>query len=723
MRFNQIKYKPTIADQELVAYVLRRKEEMDTFYREKAVRLAKWARDDYEGMSDDRVGNMDLMKVSLSYPAVNQRCSSLFNNQSKAEYRTVDESKKYDVEILKKVDEYDKRVGKFNADYQDIEMTANIEGSCFFRVNWEEVLDQMGNTVGVPHISQKRVRMNDIWWDQGARTIDECNHMIERKVMTFERFQRLFYPLEGKNGFRNIRAVQPMNREYCEDNIWREEWEEYGRGHISGNYVTLWFKETLGMAKNGKISPMACVIANGIPIYESEKLFVPTKTGQENLLSWDKIDGIPTGNMVGMGIPVLIRHPQEAFNRLLTLNLAQAEISASPPAIFGPQIDWDHEDSPFEAGRVIRTRGTAQDVRNAYSWLEVPGINSGSVEMMEKLIEYIIMLTGVDVRALFVPASEKAITTVNKREIQEKLLRFSVQWNEDHGYYGLALRRLRFLQCYYPKKRTFMEEVDGMPVRKEGYLKLPLTDYETEEIKIRGRNRIKLNFKEGGYTKIDITPENIDFNVDLIIEGATTGQERDSIEKKNYLEGLQTLMSMPVFQEMVAQAPEKFVKHTLKQLNIKESDILADVKENSQNMHPARQEIQAIPLADTVLNKLGFKFPDDIPENKDYDPNEYVDIYSEFERSKQFKKFNVKAVKLFRERFDYHIENASNPYFYDIQRKKQEEEEAAKADQAAQRAQGNAAGDPNAVPDVQLEEEGLGERMKSQAAQIANMTK
>lgn len=714
MRFNQIQYKPTQADKDIVSYVLQRKYEMDTLYREKSVRLAKWARDDYEGTSNDRVANMDLLQIPLSYPAVNQRCSILFNNQSKAEYRTVDESKKYDVEILKKVDEYDKKVGKYNADYQDIEMTANIEGSCFFRVNWEEHFDDQGNTVDVPSIIQKRIRINDFWWDQGARTVDEMNHGMERKVMTYERYLRMFSPLDGK-GFKNVRAVQPMAREYCEDNIWREEWEEYGNGQVQGKYVTLWYFETLGMIEGGKIRPRAVIIANGIPIYDSEKLFVPCKPGKSQKLSWSKIDGIPSGTMIGMGIPVLIRHPQEAFNRLLTLSVAQAEIAVVPPVILGPQIDWDIDDYPLQAGTTIRTRGSGADVSNAYHWFQTPDITQGAQKMMEDLIQYVIMLTGVDIRALFVPASEKAITTVNKREIQEKLLRFSVQWNEDHGYYDLAVLRLRFLQYYYPKLRTFLVEANDQIVRKEAYLQVPVKNYETEEMLVKGQKKIKLNFKEGGYTKIDITPENIDFNVDVVIEGATTGQERDAIEKKNFLEGLQILNTIPAFQNMVNENGTKFIDYLLKESNIPKDEIIEEPKKNNQNMHPAFKEITAI----TMFPALGMKFPEDVPsdilEPDKYDPSEYVDIFSETLKSDRYKTMKRDAQNMFQERFTYHQKNANNPYFFEMKEKEDEEKQAQEVPENSAL--------PEGMPAVGQKPEDLMGQVRAEGAQIANLTK
>ena len=713
MRFNQIKYDPTESEKRLVTQIHDLKQEMSTFYRETQVRLAKWARDDYEGVSSEGVANLAMMNVSLSWAAVNQRCSLLFNNQSKAEYRTVDESKQYDVEILREVDNYDKKVGKYNSDYQDIELTANIEGSCFFRTSWEETFDKMGNTKGVPHIKQQRVRMNDMWWDVAARKIDEANHMLERKKMGYQRYLRLFVPLEKKEGFKNVRAVTGMSDDY-EDEIWSEDWEKDSDNTIRGDKVTLWFFESLGFIEDGEIKTKCVIIANGVVIYESDKLFTPCEEDEIPLLSWDKIDGIPSGKMIGMGVPVLIRHIQEARNRLLTLSVAQAEIAVVPPVILGPGVDWDFDDSPLVSGRVIRSRNNSDDVRRSYHWFQPPDVTQGALSMIERLDQDAIMLTGVDIRALFVPASEKAITTVNKREIQEKTLRYSVQWNEENGYYGLALRRLRFLQYYYPRERSFLENKNGETKIRKGYLRVPLKDYETEEIEIKGKKKTKLNFRQGGYTKIDITPENLVFDVDLVIEGATTWQEGNAIEKKNFLDGLQVANTIPAFGAKIDENPDKFVKVLIKKLNLSENDIFEETRMNNQNQHPALKEVAAINLIDAYKDeKLEQYF--EIEGIDDYDPNEYVDVFKEVFRSEQYKGMTKNSQDLFNKRFALHQKNAKNPYFFDIQKKNKEAEAQEQAPDASAVSTG--------LPPQEETPDDLMGRMKSESAKIASLTK
>ncbi len=114
--------------------------------------------------------------------------------------------------------------------------------------------------------------------------------------------------------------------------------------------------------------------------------------------------------------------------------VAQAELNSSPPLVVRAGADRDIDDHPTFPGSVITVRGSGKSIQDDYQFLQFPDVSNGAQQIMESLVQSMIMLTGVDVRALFVAASEKAITTENKRQIQQKLLNFSVQWNEEHGF-------------------------------------------------------------------------------------------------------------------------------------------------------------------------------------------------------------------------------------------------------------------------------------------------
>ncbi len=488
----------TAKEQELVVRIENLRQEMDTSYRKEAIMLAQFGRDIYDAVSKDRIGNLDPLNVPFPVAIINHRLATLWANPSKAEVKTVDPNKQNNVEIYKQVNAYDQDISGYSAVYQDLERTAHIEGSCFFGVDWNEMLDDMGRCIGVPHTKVSRIRLNDFWWDQSARCTKEMNHGLRRMVMGRERFITKFYPLKKNEYFKNIEKVEFMSRETCE-NVFDEEWEDE-----NGNYVTIWHFESKAFydEKAKKVTKKKVLIANGVPIYESDDLTIPP-VNDIDLLPWSKIDCMPNGYMVGTSIPILIRHLQEAFSRLLTLSVAQAELNSSP-SIFvraGASNDWD--DFPTAPGAVVPVRGSGKSISDDYQIFQVPDISQGAQKIMNDLVDDMVMVTGVDFKALFVPASEKAITTQNKREIQEKILKLSVLNNEENGFKEMELMRLSLIQNKYPEKRTFLERrFGGKEEEREGYMKVKIKDHEIEHSESKGEKLIKLNFKAGAFTEL-----------------------------------------------------------------------------------------------------------------------------------------------------------------------------------------------------------------------------
>lgn len=705
----------TPEEQKLVLDWENLRKDMNTPYRKMCIELAEFGQRDYNGISDGENGNIDTLNVPFSYTITNHRLSTLWANPSKAEFLTVDENKQNNVEIFKQVDLYDQQISRYKSIYQDLERTAHIEGSCFFSVDWEEILSPEGYCVGVPCTRVRRVRMNDFYWDKAARYPREMNHGMRRVVMSREQYMRMFYQFIGKEGWAHIEDIPYYGRETIEK-CYDEKWEE---NTDNGNTVTIWHGESRGFMEGGRLVKKKVLIANGIPIYQSNKLTIPS-INNVDLLPWSKIDCIPTGQMIGRSIPVVIRHPAKAFNELLTLTVAQAQLSTSPPIFLREGADKDLSDYPLLPGITIPVRGTGKSISEDYQVMQLPDITQGAQKIMNDLIEYMIMTVGVDFKALFVPAGEKAITTENKRQIQEKLLKMTVLNNEENGFYDMSLMRMALIQHEYPETRTFLESDFGEETLREGYIKVPIRDYEVEEGNHKGKKLFKLNFKKGSYTKLEITPDQIQFNIDMIIEGATSKSDDDALERRNFIENLQLIMSIPPFAEKLGKNPDKAFKYTLKKANIPESDFIETETVPSKDVHPALKEIAAIKMAE-ILQKQGFKIPDDIPEPEVYDPKEYVDIFEEQRRVGL--KMDKKSIDLFEKRYQEHLKNAQNPYFMELQEEKDKQEDDQEAQANAQQMQEGAALAGGQVQIPEQPDDSLMAQTRSHAAMIAQQNR
>lgn len=704
----------TNEERNLVRQIEELRQEMDTEYRKECIRLADFGVRDYQGISNDRYSNLDMLNIPFSYSIINHRLSTLWANPSQADFKTIDENKQNNIEIYKQVNQYDKEISNYISTYQDIERTAHIEGSCWFGVDWEEILTPEGYCIGVPCTRIQKIRLNDFYWDASARTPREMNHGLRRMVMSRAQFERMFAGLEGTEGYKNLNNV-PYYGEESIDACFDEKWVDNG-----GKKVTIWHFESRAFLENGRLCKKKVLIANGVPIYESDDLTIPP-VNNFDILPWSKIDCIPTGSMIGKGIPVVIRHPVEAFSRLLTLTVAQAELNTSPPIFLRAGASNAPSDYPLMPGVTIPVRGSGKSIAEDYQVMQLPDISQGAQKVMADLIEYIIMITGVDIKALFVPASEKAITTENKRQIQEKLLRFTILHNEENGFKDMELMRMSLIQKNYPRTRTFLERRFGEETEREGYIQVPIKDHEIEESSKKGKKLHKLNFKEGAFTKLDINEDHIQVDIDMVIVGATSKSEEDAIKKRTYLENLQVIMSIPPFAEKLAKNPDKSFKYTLKQAGIPEVDFIEKESIPSDKVHPALKEIAAIQMAD-ILERQGFKVPDDIPEPEEYDPQAYVDIFDEYVRNNMTKNFNVRSRKLFEDRHMFHQEKAMNPYFVELRKKEEEEKKAAEAQQIAGEMQQGVQATGN-VPVPKQEEDSLMAQTRSRAAQIASQSR
>ena len=660
---------PETEEQEVLRFCETRRYQMDTEYRKKVISTAIWSRNEYDAIPDKRINNLDMFKTGLSRAVVDHNLVMLYDNPSVAVYRSVEESDKYRLTILEAVDKYDKDVSKYASVYQQLERTARIEGIAIAWTNWHEEENDKGEVIGVVSTHTDTVDIDRFYWDEAGTFLNGngsqiCNDAAASEIVSMSRFRARF----SDDKYKNIKSVQASIQfppEELWDNEWVEEntWTKFSPWASDGDYVHVythkikkfWDKE------EDKFVDREFIIANGQVIYDDE-MDEPEILG-EKMLPWSAIVGIPTGNFAGLGIPALIRHPQEALDRMLTMTEAQAELSDIPVLFYQTAGDLLPDTIDYHAGAAYPYKGTGNGITNDLQFFQQPDITQGATYTIDKMISIITIITGVDIQALLDTTDEKAIQTQNKREIQEKILKMSVLWNETHGWTDMAKIRLAYIQEYYPISRVMKVMGENGYETVTGYPKIKVKDYSARKGMVKGKEVDQLVAKHGAYSSISVKPEYLRFGVDVYIESSTIASGIDTIKQNKWTKTLDDLARIPNAETVLD--PMKLVKGSIKYSGFKQTDFMQDaLTDVVDDQHPARKEFKAILISE------------DIPFNpippKAYNPEAYLYIFQEMMKLPEYKKSSPQIKKLTQERLRIHATNFADPYFKERQLKGQE---------------------------------------------------
>jgi len=704
---------PDQDEQDVLQYVEIRRNQMNTEYRKKVISTAIWSRNEYDAIPDKRINNLELFKTGLSRAVVDHNLVMLYDNPSMAVYRSVEESDKYRLTILEAVDKYDKDVSKYASVYQQLERTARIEGIAIAQTDWHEVVE--GKVViGVISTITDVVDIDRFYWDEAGTFLNGngaqvCNDAAASEIMSMTRFRARYSDGKYKN-VNSVKGAIEFPIEELWDGSWVEEntWTKFSPFSSSGEYVHVythkikqfWDKET------EKFIDKEFIIANGQVIYDDE-MDEPQILG-EKMLPWSAIVGIPTGNFAGLGIPALIRHPQEALDRMLTMTEAQAELAVNPVLFYQTAGDLLPDTIDYHAGAAYPYKGTGNGITNDLQFFQQPDITSGASYTIDKMIAIITIITGVDIQALLDTTDEKAIQTQNKREIQEKILKMSVLWNETHGWSDMAKIRLAYLQEYYPVSRVMRVIGENGYETVTGYPKIKVKDYSVKQGLVKGKQVDQLIAKNGAYSSISIKPEYVRFGVDVFIESSTIASGVDTVKQNKWTKLLDDIARIPSAEQVVD--PSKLVKGSIKYSGFKQSDLMNDqLVDIADDQHPARKEFKAILMSETIdFNPI---------PPKNYNPEAYIYIFGEMMKLPEYKKSSPAVRKLCQERIALHATNFADPYFKERQMKGQEQE--AKQEAEANRESGNTLKPIGGNTEAPTS---LSSKVKSEAAKIGKKT-
>lgn len=657
------------------SYVSKRHFQMDTDYRLSVLDMAELGREAVDGIitDEDMVGSNEMLKIPISHAVIQQRLSTLIDNPSKAIYRAETAQKKR-LDTLKQLNEHDKRVGKYDAAYQKFQGKAEREGVVIVRQGWhEEFRDIEGKrvTVGDFFTEQTEVMLENFWWDPVANELRGqtglvANDCILREMMTYDDYRSR---IATNPIYKNTSKVRPLaTDEMFSSFVHSPEWQNKTiKPDDPINDVIMWhyFSTNWWDEEEKRYRDVHLVFANGVEILK-EDIPVPKIKGRA-VLPFFKLVAIPTGGFGGLSIPAVIRHPERALQRMITMADAQAELAVNPVMFMSNNLMDALEDEDLYPGTRIGTALQGRQIADEIYTMDIKDITQGATYIIDKMLELIAIITGVDINAFFESPKQKAVSTERKREIQERLLRFSVIYNESHGFTDMEELRLHLMLENYPIKRNFYQRLDDKETSEEKFPSIPINGYQVrvvsgQEQKPEGEQEFELIKSSNTLSFLSITPGSLieSYNVDLYIEGATNASNEDVFQLNKQMDKITAMMQNPWVAQIID--PVKAGKQVLKALNVDENMwIREDLEVSDSSMHGAEKEIQALIVSDVFPN-----IP--LPIDENYDAKEYEEVFANLIVSKEFNAFSPTVRQRIIERQNFHIQNSLNPYYKEMMR-------------------------------------------------------
>lgn len=684
----------TKQEKERRSFVSQRHFQMDTDYRLSVLEMAELGREAVDGIvtDEDMVGSTDLLKIPISHAVIQQRLSTLIDNPSKAIYRAETTQKKR-LDVLKQLNLHDKRVGNYAAVYQNFQSKAEREGLVIVRQGWHEKFREIDNkrvTVGDFFTEQTEVMLENFWWDPVANELRGqtglvANDCILRELMTADDFSA---NIATNTIYKNVRKVKPLATDHIFSSfVFSPEWENKTiKPDDPINDVILWhyFSTNFWDEEEKRFRDIHLVFANGVEILK-EDIPVPKIKGLP-VLPFFKLVAIPTGGFGGLSIPAVIRHPERALQRMITMADTQAELAVSPVMFMSNNLMDALEDEDLYPGTRIGTALQGRQISDEIYTMDLKDITVGAQYIINKMLELIAIITGVDINAFFESPKQKAVSTERKREIQERLLRFSVITNEAHGFTDMEELRLYIMLENYPVKRNLYRIVDKKETSEEKFPSIPINGFQVrvvsgQENTPNGEQEFELVKSSNTLSFLSITPKSLidAYNVNLYIEGATDASNEDVFKLNKQMDKISAMIQNPWVQQIVD--PVKAGRQVLKALNVDENMwIREDIEISDSSLHGAEKEIQALVVSDVFPNIA-------IPIDENYDAKEYEEVFANLVSSEDFKAFTPTVQKKIIERGNFHIENSLNPYYKETIRA-QEQAAQQQAGLEAQEAQG-----------------------------------
>ena len=455
-------------------------------------------------------------------------------------------------------------------------------------------------------------------------TIDSARDIIINEVLSLETFRERF------KGYKNMESVVPGGRDTWDYNVYHEDTNK--NTYIGTKNDNVYIKRYYNW-----VDDEHWIVSNGVLIRKDGGIPFSHK-----MLPLIELKAFPiphTGRSVSD--TTLLRGVLDLKDTLAGLAFDVTKRSLTPTTFYQgidmKKIKWGAENE-IDAGI---------DIRQNVMFAPTPTLGQDFERMDNKFDTEITRYAGIDINIQDVNPNERVYQTKLKREISNKLLSFTRQFNESTGLRVMYQQVTSNLMEFFPRRiaRNIILP-DGTIEENISYPKIPLDNFKINTT-TKTENGKEVNFtelqeKQGVFSLLEIRPETIRTQLEVQVFAGSMTRELEALDREEYLSLLAQLVAIPLFTERTDL--DKLYENLIKAYGKNPEDFFKKELKDEQSKYVSNIEYERL----TLLSGKTPVLPKNVNHLKHF---EYILAYKQ---TKEYKKLQRKIKDLFEKQFELH---------------------------------------------------------------------
>lgn len=248
-------------------------------------------------------------------------------------------------------------------------------------------------------------------------------------------------------------------------------------------------------------------------------------------------------------------YSKEEIRNLMILD---AKLALQPAIAVSGDVMFNSEENELQPGAIFTLRGlNGGKVMDAIAPLRFGGIPAEAFQLLEKIEDEQIIITGDDIRALYTNPDQLATQTLSKREVAQKRLRSNILQNStDSEKQRMQLRMSNIVQFYAKPYQSIEGVVTFRRVKVEGYEVIQQGD-ETKP-------QFKQQYGAQGYFTLNEDAIGDGTNVELEVIDAKMDDDLKKEQLDDMMNFLQQVVAIVPVQPQIIQGMD--IKSLFKQI-------------------------------------------------------------------------------------------------------------------------------------------------------------